>query len=60
MTTGNEKTRFIGVDELAELLAVKPSWIYAQTSAGTIPHLKVGRYVRFRVEDVLAWLERKP
>lgn len=49
--------RFIGVDELAELLGVKPSWIYAQTSSGAIPHLKVGHYVRFSVDEVLAWLK---
>lgn len=59
MNDSKEKQRFMSVDELAEMLGVKPSWVYGQTSAGSIPHLKVGRYVRFRAEDVLAWLAQK-
>jgi excisionase family DNA binding protein len=50
------------VGEVAALLRVPASWIYARTAdAGVeeIPHLKLGRHLRFRRAEVLAWLEGK-
>jgi excisionase family DNA binding protein len=32
------------------------SWLYAKAAAGEIPHLKVGKYLRFRLSEVEAWL----
>jgi excisionase family DNA binding protein len=32
------------------------SWLYAEAAAAEIPHLKVGKYLRFRLSDVEAWL----
>jgi excisionase family DNA binding protein len=32
--------------EAADLLAVKPSWIYEAVRAGTLPCLKIGRHIR--------------
>ena len=52
----------LSVDELAKSLNVKKSWIYSrsrQTGPGTIPRLMVGKYVRFRLPDVLEWLEKQ-
>jgi predicted DNA-binding transcriptional regulator AlpA len=54
--------RLIGVNELSEVLGVLPSWIYArtrETGSGTIPRIMVGKYVKFRIDDVMAWLEKK-
>ena len=48
------------VGELALLLRVPASWIYARTADGaveTIPHLKLGRHLRFRRSEVLPWVE---
>lgn len=52
-------------EQLAERLQVKPSWVYEQTrdragirSVDPLPHIKMGRYLRFDWCDVLAWLER--
>lgn len=59
MAMSTEHERLVSVQELAEYLGVKVSWVYGRTSAGTIPHVKVGRYVRFRIADVERWLERK-
>ena len=33
--------------EAAQLLAVKPSWIYEAVRAGTLPCLRIGRHIRF-------------
>jgi len=46
-------------EEMSELLGVKLSTIYQWTHIGYIPHFKLGRFVRFREEDVLEWLESK-
>lgn len=48
--------RLLKVEELAAFLAVPKSWVYSQTSSGDIPCVRVGRYIRFRRGDVLAWL----
>jgi excisionase family DNA binding protein len=50
------------IDELAESLRVKKSWLYArtrETGPDAIPRLKVGKYIRFKLPDVMAWLERQ-
>ena len=47
------------VDELAKSLKVPKSWVYGQTrlkGTMTIPKIRIGKYIRFRLNDVLAWL----
>lgn len=48
--------RLMTVRELADVLAVPESWIYGHTAARDIPTVRVGRYVRFRLSEVLTWL----
>jgi excisionase family DNA binding protein len=48
------------VDELAESLNVPKSWIYSRTresGPNSMPRIKVGKYCRFVLADVLAWLK---
>lgn len=40
----------------ARLLAVRPSWIYEAVRAGRLPHLKVGRHIRFLRSDLEDWV----
>ena len=51
--------RLLTAVEMAEMLAVPVSWIYGKTSSGEIPHVKVGRYVRFKAGEVLRWVEHR-
>lgn len=44
-------------DELCAYLGVEKPWIYQQTHAKKIPHLKVCGLLRFRKEEIDAWLE---
>jgi excisionase family DNA binding protein len=50
--------------EVAERLKVPTSWVYAETRAGRIPHVRLGpRYRRYRWEAIEQWvseLERGP
>lgn len=49
--------RLLTAEELAERLGVPARWPLAQARAGNIPHVKLGRYVRFDADDVDQWLE---
>jgi len=49
-----ENRKLLTVQELALVLNVPVSWIYQRTRLGpaAIPHLKIGKYVRFNPEEV--------
>ena len=52
--------QLLTVSEIAETLKVPVSWVYERTRRrGTerLPHMKIGKYLRFRKEDVLGWLD---
>ena len=51
----------LSVEEIAERLNVPVSWVYSRTrekGPDAIPRLKVGKYVRFELEKVLAWIRK--
>lgn len=39
----------------AELLGMSVSWLYKATSAGAVPHFKIGKVVRFDPARLRAW-----
>ena len=43
-------------NEVADLLRVTRGWVYAETRARRIPHVRLGRYVRYRRSAVEAWV----
>jgi excisionase family DNA binding protein len=45
--------------EIAARLGVKPGWIYRQSRAGRIPTVKLGRYYRYRLDAIEAWLAER-
>jgi excisionase family DNA binding protein len=51
--------RLLTCNEVANLLGVKPSTIYQWTHQGYIPHIKLGRVVRFRQDDIAKWLDKR-
>ena len=42
--------RLLTVKEAAERLCVPVSWLYERTRNNTIPHTRLGKYVRFSEE----------
>jgi excisionase family DNA binding protein len=42
--------------DVAALLGVPASWVYHQTRAGLIPTVRLGRYYRYRLEAIEAWI----
>ena len=43
-------------EQAAQLLAVKPSWIYEAVRTGRLPCLRVGRHIRFTQTMLEDWL----
>ena len=46
--------RLLTAQEVAERLGVNTQWVWAQARAGRIPHVRLGRYRRFRESAVEA------
>lgn len=43
--------------QAAQLLAVRPSWIYEAVRADRLPCLRIGRHIRFTRDMLERWLE---
>lgn len=43
-------------EEVAAMLRVPKTWVYAQAREGNLPCVRMGRYVRFRRADIEAWM----
>ena|SRR5690349_5152656 len=53
--------RLLTVHDVAEILSVPVSWVYGRTrrrSAGRIPGIRLGKYWRFRREEVVQWIDQ--
>lgn len=48
--------KLLTIDELAKVLSVKKSTIYQWVHLGLIPHIKVGRLLRFKEGSIQKWL----
>jgi excisionase family DNA binding protein len=62
LAVGHEDFKeLLTIDELAAQLKVPKSWIYTHTRARMnprLPYIKLGKYLRFRLPEVYAYLER--
>lgn len=64
---GNKKDlrdpdRLLSLEEVADYLGVKKSWIYEKSSAykngeDGIPSIRLGKYLRFELKKVTDWIE---
>lgn len=45
-------------EEVAALLRVTPAWVYSETRRHRIPHIRLGRYVRYRRDALIAWMDQ--
>ena len=48
--------RLLTAKEVGELLLLNASWVLDAARRNAIPHIRLGRYVRFRRMDIEAWL----
>jgi excisionase family DNA binding protein len=52
---------FLTVHEVARLLRVPVSWVYVRVrerSTEPLPGYRVGKYWRFREQEIIAWVKR--
>jgi excisionase family DNA binding protein len=52
----HEQIKLLTITELAFYLNVKTKTLYAKVESGEIPHYRIGRLVRFRLDEIDAWL----
>jgi len=57
--TVSSQAKLIDIRELAALLHVPVSWLYERTRTGTIPCIRLGKYIRFNPQEVLAFFRSK-
>jgi excisionase family DNA binding protein len=52
----------LNIEEISKVLNVPRSWIYArtrETGPGSMPRIKVGKYLRFELVKVMDWLKEQ-
>ena len=52
----SQSCALVTASEIAELLGVPTSWVYEQSRLGRIPTVTLGRYRRYRIEAIEAWI----
>ena len=48
--------KMLSPEQVSDMLEVKVSTIYQWTHQRFIPHIKLGRFVRFREDEIETWL----
>jgi excisionase family DNA binding protein len=46
------------IDEVCALLKLEPQTIYQLTYRGRIPHFKIANRLRFRLAEIMEWVEK--
>jgi excisionase family DNA binding protein len=54
-----ERKRLVAADAAARLLDVPKTWVLAEARANRIPHVRLGRYVRFEPHELELWWEAR-
>lgn len=52
----SEMVKMLSPEQVSNMLEVKVSTIYQWTHQRFIPHIKLGRFVRFREDEIESWL----
>lgn len=52
-----EDDPLLTAEEVASLMRVTTAWVYAESRRDALPHVRLGRYVRFRRSAIERWLD---
>lgn len=55
----DDKDSLLNVAQLAAYLNVSKAWVYDQIRNNEIPHSKLGKYLRFRQQEIDKWIEKQ-
>ena len=53
----SQASPLLDAEQAAKLLGVPPSWLLAQARKRSIPHHRLGHYVRFDPDELIRWIE---
>lgn len=60
MDTKEQPVRLLmTADQAAASLAISPRKLWGLTQSGEIPHLRIGRSVRYDPDDLRSWIEQR-
>lgn len=59
-TIADTQDKLYTADQIAEMTQIPISWFLEQARQGKIPHVRAGKYVRFRMKDLIEALEIRP
>ena len=45
--------------ETSHVLSVSPRKVWSLTASGELPHIRIGRCVRYSVDDLQAWIDQR-
>ena len=51
--------RLIEIDELSAMLGVSKNTLYDWCAVKKIPHIKLGKFLRFNAAEIEGWLQTK-
>jgi excisionase family DNA binding protein len=51
--------RLLTAEEAARWLNISPRTLWGLTASGELPHLRIGRLVRYDVADLKAWIQAR-
>jgi len=49
----------VNAKDAARMLAISPRKLWALTASGDLPHLRIGRLIRYPSQELERWVERK-
>ncbi len=52
-------SKYLSIKEAANYLNIKEKTLYARAAARQIPHYKIGRLLRFKKEEIDAWMHEQ-
>src|SRR5262249_14737255 len=55
----NQAGPLVTAEDLASSLKVPVSWVYEQSRQGNIPTVRIGRYIRFRLQEAIDSQQKK-
>jgi len=50
---------YLKIEDISAYLNIKTKTLYAMVESGDIPHYRIGRLIRFKIEDVDLWMDAR-
>ena len=54
-----DQLQLLKTPEAAALLAISPRKLWSLTVSGEVPHIRIGRSVRYPLDDLRSWVNQR-